>query len=217
MANKRIRFGIKNLHAAFITQGDTLSAVKYGDMMEIPGAKTMSLEPQGENLTENADDIDWFTQDINNGYSGTIEIEDTAEGDAFIAQALGQTKEESGMLLEKATDEAAEFALLGEFTLAGGGASAANGKRFCLFRCKASRLTIAGDTKAGTTITVNTNTLTITALPRINDNYVKASCVSTDTCYSTWFDSVPEPTGIAAESVAAASAPAGGETAGATA
>lgn len=196
--NKRIRFGVKNVHAAFMTSESDAKPV-YDDPISIPGAKSFSAEANSENFTENADDIDWYTEDVNNGYNITLDFEDTAEADAFLAEALGQDKDEdTGMVTESSSDEAKTFALMGEFTLKGGQPTEAKGKRFCFYNCKASRPTISGETKAGTTITAATNSVSITSLPREYDGRVKSTAVSTDSCYSTWFDAVPDPDASAA-------------------
>lgn len=190
--NKRIRFGVKNVHYAFLTS-DISGAPKYETPVALPGAKTITAEPTTESFTENADDIDWYTEDVNNGYSITLDVEDTAECDAFVAEALGhEVDETTGMVIENSSDEAKTFALMGEFTLRGGISTEAKGKRFCFYNCKLSRPTISGETKAGTTITAATNSLAITALPRESDGNVKNSAVSTSSAYSTWFSAVPE-------------------------
>ena len=190
--NKRIRFGVKNVHVAFMTSGAG-SRETYDTPDGVPGAKSFSAEPNSETFTENADDIDWYTEDVNNGYNITLDFEDTSEADAFMAEALGQEKDETtGMVIESSSDEAKSFALLGEFTLRGGETTEAKGKRFCFYNCKLSRPTISGETKAGTTITAATNSVNITSLPRESDGQVKATAVSTDPGYSTWFTKVPE-------------------------
>lgn len=182
----RIRYGIKNVHYAIATAG-TGGALTYATPVALPGAKSMSLAPQGESFDEYADNVNWFHEDTNNGYSGDLVFEDTADADTFLVAVLGQTKDSTtGVVTEKVSDEPKEFALLGQFELAG---DTETGKRWCFVRCTASRPTAEGQTKEGS-ITVNTNAVTITALPRISDDAVKKSCVSTDSAYSTWFSAV---------------------------
>lgn len=195
--NKRIRYGIKNAHIAFVSADSEAGAKPtYDTPTAVTGAKSFSAEPVSENFTEYADDIEWFAEDINNGYTITLELEDTADADAFLAEALGQTVDEtSGMTSENSNDVAKTFALMGEFTLKGGKTADAKGKRFCFYNCKASRPTINGETKQGTTLTAATNSVTITALPREFDGEVKATAVSTDSAYNSWFTKVPEKSG----------------------
>ncbi len=182
----RIRFGLKNLYYAIATEGAG-GALTYATPIAVPGAKEISLSAQGESFDEPADDVVWYHGDTNSGYTGTLTFEDTAGGDAFLEAVLGQTKDQSDVVWEKASDIPVEFALLGQFTLAGG---TETGKRFALLRCTASRPEFAGQTKEPSGLTVNTNQINITAMPRINDDVVKATAVSTSAKYATWFDAV---------------------------
>ena len=181
----RIRYGFKNLYYATATF--TGGALTYGTPVSIPGAKNMSLSPVGDTLSENADDTRWFTMYGNTGYEGTIEFEDTSAGDTFLKTVLGQTADTKGIVWEKASDSPVEFALFGQFTLAGG---TETGKRACFVRCIASRPSVEGATKEDS-ISVATNTVNITALPRIEDDVVKALCDSSQTGYTTFFAAVP--------------------------
>ncbi len=184
----RIRYGIKNTHYA-VVKTDNDGKLTYNTPVAILGSKSISLEAQGEEVTEYADDVTWFTETTNNGYSGSLEFEDTASADEFLIAVCGWTKDETtGEVVEKSTDEPKEFALLTQFSLAGE-ADGAKGKRVKFFRCKASRPSVAGNTKESS-ITVATNSVNITALPRLSDDKVKSTCVSSDSCYDTWFDSV---------------------------
>lgn len=182
----RIKYGIKNLHYAVATDNGS-GVLSYATPVELPGAKNMSMDAQSESLDEYADDGVWFHSDSNNGYSGTLEIEDTAEADAFLSAVLGRTTDPvTGVVTEKSTDEAKPFALLWQFTLAG---ATENGKRGKFYRCTAGRPSIASATKESG-ITVQTLSIPITCLPRLDTDEVQASCISTDSSYATWFDAV---------------------------
>ena len=186
----RIRYGVKSLTAIFGTVDD-LGVITYDNkVMKIPGAKSISLEPQGDSNTESADNIDWFVDDANNGYTFSFEVEDTPEGDEFITKANGFKKDETtGMIVEDKDAVKAPFALLGEFGLAGGKET---GKRFVLYNCTIKRNTIAGSTNESGKKTIGTNSISGTALPRVNDGKVKATAVSSDAIYGSWFTKVPE-------------------------
>lgn len=182
----RIRYGIKNAYYAVATDDGT-GALTYATPVTIPGAKSISLDAQGEGVDEFADNVTWWHGDTNNGYSGSIEFEDTASYDTFIQTVMGQTKDSTtGVVTEKTSDEPKEFALGFQFELNG---STDTGKRVWLLRVKASRPSISGQTKESS-IAVATNTINITALPRISDDAVKKSCVSSDSAYSSWFSAV---------------------------
>ena len=126
----------------------------------------------------------------NDGYTGSIEFEDTAAADLFLQTVLGQRKGTNGLVVESADDEAKEFAILGQFELRGGEEV---GKRAVFYRVTASRPDINGDSKeSGNAPVVATNIVNVIALPRISDNYVKGSAVSTDAIYDDFFTAVPE-------------------------
>ncbi|MBR2096600.1 MAG: hypothetical protein IJ907_01970 [Prevotella sp.] len=183
----RVRYGLKNMHYAMATEG-TGGALTYGTPKGVPGAREISLAPTGESMDEHADDVLWFHSDANGGYSGNLIMEDTPECDEFLEDTLGMTKDADGVTWEKATDAPKEFALLGQFTLGGG---TETGKRFCMHRVIAGRPEITGQTKENG-ITVQYVNVPITAMPRINDDLVKGSCVSTSAKYANWFNEVPE-------------------------
>lgn len=180
----RIRYGISNAYYAIATAG-TGGALTYASPVAMPGAVAVSLEPSGEEITEFADNVEWFIQALNNGYTGTLELEEIPE--SFRTDVMGEEKDSADVLWENSTANQKEFALLFQFEIADD--PSVTGKRTALLRCKASRPQIAGSTK-GANITPEHETLNITAMPRINDHYTKASCESTSAKYATWFSAV---------------------------
>ncbi len=178
----RIRYGISKVYYSTITYSGSTEV--YTVPVALPGAKSISLDAQSETLDEYADNTTWFHLDVSNGYTGTLELEDTAAADLFMETVLGWDKNSTtGLVKESSTDKPVEFALLGQFELAG---DTDTGKRFKLVRCLASRPQLAGQTKESN-ITVNTNTINLTCLPRLSDNVVKLTASSGATAYSTWF------------------------------
>ena len=105
-------------------------------------------------------------------------------------------KDKNGAIVEKSTDSQKLFAVGGQMTLAGGKET---GKRVWFYRCKATRPSVAGKTKEKSP-EVQSNSLTVKVMPRLDNDDVKATCVSTDACYNTFFDKVYEPTYDAAAS-----------------
>lgn len=185
----RVRYGFSNLYYAVATEG-TGGALTYATPVAVKGAKSMALTASGSEVNEPADNSTWFSIRTNDGYSGTIEFEDTAAADTFLQTVLGQTKDSTtGLVVEKADDEPLEFAIMGQMELAGG---TETGKRACFFRCVASRPDVNAQTKEVGGLTIATNTINVTALPRISDNAVKTTCVSTDSAYANFFTAVPE-------------------------
>jgi len=186
----RIRYGLSNLHYAVATEGAG-GALTYGTPAAIPGAKNMAFSPAGTNFTESADNTSWYTLNTNDGYTGTITFEDTAAADAFLKEVLGMADDTKGFTVEKANDEPKEFALAGQFELAGG---TEVGKRIWFLRCVASRPDMNANTKEVGNMAVDTNTVNITVMPRISDNAVKYQATSDQSAYNAWFADVPTPT-----------------------
>lgn len=185
----RIRFGFSNLYYAIATEG-TGGALSYAEPVKIPGAKNMNMTASGQQFTESADNVAWYSGVTNDGYTGTIEFEDTAAADEFLTNVLGRTKGTNGLVVESADDQPKEFAVMGQFELRGG---TEVGKRAVFYRVTASRPDVGGETKeAGSAPNVARNVINVTALPRINDNKVKGSAVSTDSIYENFFTAVPE-------------------------
>lgn len=181
----KIKYGIKNVHYAILTVG-TGGTISYGTPVALPGAVSISLQPAGDSIDEYADDVLWFHDTANNGYTGTLEVE--AIPVDFLTSVLGMTKDSTtGKLTESSTDVHKEFALQFEFTY--GGDASVSGKRATLYRCIASRPDVAGQTK-GASIEANHDVINITAMPRLDDNSVKATAESTDTAYSSWFSAI---------------------------
>lgn len=65
MGNK-IKYGIKNAYYAVKTQSG------YDTPVAIPGAVSISLDPQGELYKFYADNIEYFRAAVNNGYEGDL-------------------------------------------------------------------------------------------------------------------------------------------------
>lgn len=181
----RIKYGLSNVHYAIATEGEN-GVLTYGTPKALPGAVAMSLEQQGDAVNEYADNILWFHMDVNNGYSGTLELEEIS--DDFRKDVLGETADTKGVLWENSESPVIEFALMFQFEV--NGDPTVTGKRGALLRCTASRPSIAGSTREAT-VTPQHDTINITAMPRVADHIVKASCESTSAAYATWMTAVP--------------------------
>lgn len=183
MANK-IKYGIKNVYFAKATQGAG-GALSYSSPVPIKGAVSLSLEAQGDTNTFYADNIAFFTSTANNGYQGDLEV--ALIPDSFRTDILGEELDAKGIYVEKTNVPQVEFALLFQFE------GDENGTRHCLYRCTASRPAVNGQTKEES-IEPQTESITITAMPRINDEVVKSRCPAGAADYDTWFSAVVEPT-----------------------
>ena len=186
MANK-IKYGIKNVYYAKATASAD-GTLSYSSPVAMPGAVSLSLSIQGDTNPFYADNIIYFTSTANNGYQGDLEM--ALIPDAFRQNILGETLDAKGFYVERSSDTPSEFALLFQFE----GDDKAT--KHALYRCVASRPELSGQTKQES-IDPQTETLTITAMPRIADEVVKARCqytASTTSSYALWYSAVQEPT-----------------------
>lgn len=192
-ANK-IKFGVSNVYyAPIIGYDETTEKYTYGTPKRLPGAVSISIDPEGSTTKKYADNIVWFTSTTNAGYSGELELVEVT--DDFRKDILGE-KEIEGVLVENSDAVVTEFALL--FQINGDVAN----RKIVIWRCTVERPSINGDTKEDTT-EAQDDTITITAMPRENDHNVQGKILMPqegDTDYETkkatydnWFKSVWEP------------------------
>ena len=185
MAKNKVKYNLKNVHAAKLTVGEQ-GAFTYAAPQAIPGAVSISLDAEGETTPFHADGIVYFRSNTNNGYSGDLEIALIPEW--FRTDILLEEKDSNGVLVEKSTiTEMPKFALLFEFD------GDVHGIRHVLYNCSASRPSIASETKEDTIEPV-TETLSLTADPRA-DGLVKARTgdTTTEETYNNWYQSVYVP------------------------
>ena len=185
MAKNKVKYNLKNVHAAKLTVGEQ-GAFTYAAPQSIPGAVSISLDAEGDTSPFYADGIVYFRSNTNNGYSGDLEIALIPEW--FRTDILLEEKDSNGVLVEKSTiTEMPKFALLFEFD------GDVHGIRHVLYNCSASRPSIASETKEDTIEPV-TETLSLTADPRA-DGLVKARTgdTTTEETYNNWYQSVYVP------------------------
>lgn len=193
MANK-IKFGLKNVHYAILTESTDSQTGKitssYGTVKSWPGAVNISLEPQGTDSPFYADDRVYYRVSKNNGYSG--DFESALIPDDVYESILNMDRDDDDILVESASNSNSTtyFALLFEID------GDAKARRFCFYKVSLTRPTIAGATKEEDA-TPQTETVTMTAVPRADeDEYIRAVAdEATDaTKYAGWFSAVPVPT-----------------------
>ena len=187
MPNKKnkVKFNICNVHYALITV-DEDGEVTFGTPVAMPGAVSLSLEPNGEPSNFYADGYAYYTISNNMGYEGDLELAMVPE--SFRTDVLKESLDDNSVLVESANVETANFALLFEFD------GDVKKIRHVLYNCSAARPNIESTTNEEE-IEVQTETLAITAAPLAN-GYVKARTgdSTTDTVYTGWYSSVYMPT-----------------------
>ena len=181
----KVKFNICNVHYALITV-DEDGDVTFGTPVAMPGAVSLSLEPNGEPSNFYADGYAYYTISNNMGYEGDRELAMVPE--SFRTDVLKESLDDNSVLVESANVETANFALLFEFD------GDVKKIRHVLYNCSAARPNIESATNEEE-IEVQTETLAITAAPLAN-GYVKARTgdSTTDTVYTGWYTSVYMPT-----------------------
>ena len=187
MATKKnkVKFNICNVHYALITVSEE-GEVTFGTPVAMPGAVSLSLEPNGEASNFYADGYAYYTISNNMGYEGDLELAMVPE--SFRTDVLKESLDTNQVLVENANVETANFALLFEFD------GDVKKIRHVLYNCSAARPNIESSTNEEE-IEVQTETLALTAAPLAN-GYVKARTgdSTTDEVYKGWYGAVYMPT-----------------------
>lgn len=189
----KVKFGIKNCYYAVATIAANGSAT-YATPVALPGAVSLSMDAQGDLTPFYADDVEYYVDNQNNGYSGNLEL--ALIPDSFKKDVLGYAADANGVLYENADAPVVHFALLFEFS------GDKHAKRHALYNCVSGRPAVSGSTKTNTA-EPQTETLAITSTSIYNadlQKYIpKASVTPTETGqYSGWMSAVYQPTGTAA-------------------
>lgn len=152
----------------------------------MPGAVSLTAEPEGETTPFYADNIQYYVAVSNNGYTGDLEIAMTPQ--EFLTTILGQTVDTNGAVFESSDDTNARFALMGEIE------GDAKKRRFVYYDCTATRpsaeMNTIEDTKEP-----QTDTISITMTPRSSDHVIKAVIEPSETnqdIYDEFFNEVYE-------------------------
>ena len=196
MANNKVKYGLKNVHYALVTETvsttDGSVTTSYGSLKALAGAVSLSLSSSAEKSVFRADNEDYFVSYGAGGYEGDLEVARVNED--FLKDILGLVEDDDKILVESSHifNTVNYFALVFEFD------GDQKATKHCLYKCSASRPDIASSTTGeGGTIEPQTETLTITAVPRAdNDKYIHLQTQdTTSTSVSeAWYTNVPIPT-----------------------
>lgn len=180
----KVKFNICNVHYALLTT-DAEGVVTFGTPVAMPGAVSLSLDPNGEPSNFYADGYAYYTISNNMGYEGDLELAMVPE--SFRTDVLKEALDENKVLLENANVETANFALLFEFD------GDIKKIRHVMYNCSAARPTIESSTKEDE-IEVKTETLSLKAKP-LASGYVKAKTGddTTEAVYQNWYKAVYMP------------------------
>lgn len=183
-AKNKVKFGLSNVHIAKITETD--GAITYGKPFAMPGAVSLTADPEGDTTPFYADNIKYYIAVANNGYTGDLEIAMTPE--QFLTDILGQEKDDNGAIIESSDDINARFALMGEIE------GDAKKRRFIYFDCTAARPGAEMNTVEESK-DPQTDTISITMAARSTDRAIKAVIEPNEenqSVYDTFFTKVYE-------------------------
>ena len=195
MSANKVKYGLKNVHYALVnesvnTSGQTVTT--YGTVKSWPGAVSLSLSSSASKTVFRADDSDYFVTYGQGGYEGDLETALIPED--IKTSVLGFQSDDDAILVES-TESFAEnkyIAMMFEFD------GDQQATKHCLYKVSLSRPSIASQTTGeGGQIDPQTETLTLTAVPRVDaDHYIHAETCSTTDAQSieAWYSAVPVPT-----------------------
>lgn len=206
MSNKnRVKFGLKRCYYAKATIADDGSAT-YDTPKPIKGARTLSMDPSGDNEPFYADDIVYYMAGAGGARNGSLEV--ALIPDDFKKDILGYFEDADGVLVEPANPAVVNFALLFEFS------GDAHGIRHVLYNCMAGAVSVSGSTKEATntpqpeSISLSSTSVYNAALQK---DVSKAECgPDKATKYNAWYEDVHQSTGMPAGGNQSSGTPAGG-------
>ena len=185
MAKNKVKFGLSNCYMAPITIAQD-GTYNYGTPIAVPGAVNLSLSPSGDTNDFYADNIIYFSSTANQGYEGDLEI--ALIPDEIRTAILGETVDANGAYVENANDKPVGFAF--GFQINGD----QKNRKYWYYNCSVTRPTTESGTSEAS-ITPNTDTLTMKAMPRLSDQEVRVFMEPNEEnteVYDSFFESVYE-------------------------
>lgn len=186
----KVKFGLKRVAFAIATIAEDGSAT-YGDVITFPGARTLSLEPQGAGEPWYADDGVYYYNSAPTSRQGDLEMARII--DEFKKQVLGYIQDEKGLLLEDMNPEEVHFALLFETM------NDKKRRRYVMYNCMATAPTVGSATNEGSK-EPQTESSTISSMGIWVESFGKwfdhaETTPETDaTSFTNWFTAVQLPT-----------------------
>ena len=186
MAENKVRFNLKNVHYAVLTESVNTSGqtvYSWGTPKAVKGAVSLDLSQEGEISPFYADGITFYRSISNNGYSGSLEMarfSDEMMQDVW-GDTLGST---SKVLTENATTAAKPFAMLYQID------GDADEELYCLYNVIGTRPNVGSKTNEETK-EPQTQTSDITAVPLGDGRVLARTTANTPSATKTgWFSTV---------------------------
>ena len=184
----KVQFNLKNVHYAVLTVTD--GTPSWATPVAVPGAVTLTLDPQGSVEPFYADGIVYYQSVANNGYSGDLEV--ARMHDQMLQDIWKFEMTTDNVLLENANEEPEAFALLYQID------GDKNEDFYCLYNCSGTRPGIGGTTNTETK-TPQTRKSTISAVPLPDGKVMARTTSETEASVKTgWFKTVYQKTDTAA-------------------
>ena len=203
----KVKFGLEKVAFAVATIDAENNTATYATPIMNPGARSISMDPQGELTKWYADNIAYYVSNNNSGYEGDLEVARFI--DEIKAAIWNIATGANGIQYEDADTEAVHFALLFEFK------GDKQKVRHAFYNCVATRPAISSstteDSKEPTTesSTITASPIHVTALDK---DIIRGKCYPTDAAYDDWYSAVTLPT--AASSGGGGGGGGGGESGG---
>lgn len=190
MAENKVRFGLKNVYYAVLTEGSTNS---WATPVAIPGAVNLTLDSNVASTDFYADNVTFYKTFANNGYTGSLEV--ARIPDSMLTDIWGMTKDgTSKIVYEKSGVKPKPFALL--FQVDGDADNELN----VLYRVLPGSKPTAGSQTTEESADPTTQSFDISALPLVTGSTAQLGLIkarsSDDTPTATktaWFNAVPVP------------------------
>lgn len=177
----KVQFNLKNVHYAVMTVAED-GTVSWGVPVAVPGAVTLTLDPQGSVEPFYADGVVYYQAVANNGYSGDLEV--ARIHDQMLQDIWKFEIDSNNVIIEDANQEPNAFALLYQID------GDANEDYYCLYNCTGKRPGIGGTTNKETK-TPQTKSSTISAVPLANGRVMaRTTSATTEDVKAAWFKSV---------------------------
>ena len=189
MAENKVRFGLKNVYYALLTEAaDSSTNNSFGTPKAVPGAVSMTMDSNGTDGTFYADNVAYYKTFANNGYTGSLEMARIT--DEMLEDVWGMTVE-NGILTEKNNVQPKPFALM--FQIRGD----KNEELYVLYRGGPTPKPSMGSETVAEQVEPGTQTFDFEALPLVTGPSYQAGKVfgrtveSTSTAIRTaWFTDV---------------------------
>ena len=181
MSKNKVKFNLCNVHYALLNYENN-GIPTFGTPKPMPGAVSLSLDPNGEPSSFYADGIEYYVINNNMGYDGDFELALIPED--FRTDVLNEEMDSNNVLIENALVSTNPFALLFEFD------GDQKKIRHVMYNCNAARPSISSQTNEETR-EVRTETLSLKARP-LENGLVKAKTgdTTTDAVYNNWYNEV---------------------------